>query len=92
MAPLTTHYRKGDFDNAVHQYIHTIGYLQPSYVISKVGPCTEYEFHEYYMPNKSVGRDKFMRMNKSNYVHKDISLCYARVRITYAPNYPYAHN
>ena len=29
-------YTKGDYDGAMHQYIKTIGYLQPSYVIRKV--------------------------------------------------------
>jgi vacuolar protein sorting-associated protein 11 len=29
-------YAKGDYDGAMHQYIHTIGHLQPSYVIRKV--------------------------------------------------------
>ena len=30
-------YGKGDYDGAMAQYIQTIGYLQPSYVIRKVG-------------------------------------------------------
>lgn len=29
-------YLKSDFDGALHQYVHTIGHLQPSYVIRKV--------------------------------------------------------
>ena len=29
-------YQKGDFDGAMHQFIKTIGHLQPSYVIRKV--------------------------------------------------------
>ncbi|KAI5122199.1 hypothetical protein M0805_002688 [Coniferiporia weirii] len=28
-------YSKGDYDNAMHQFVSTIGYLQPSYVIRK---------------------------------------------------------
>jgi hypothetical protein len=30
-------YVKGDFDGSVAQYVKTLGYLQPSYVIRKVG-------------------------------------------------------
>ena len=29
-------YAKGDYDGAMQQYVHTIGYLQASYVIRKV--------------------------------------------------------
>jgi Tfp pilus assembly protein PilF len=29
-------YTKGDYDNAMQQYVKTIGHLQPSYVIRKV--------------------------------------------------------
>lgn len=29
-------YSKGDFDDAILQYVKTIGYLEPSYVIRKV--------------------------------------------------------
>ena len=30
-------YSKGDYDGAVQQYVQTIGHVQPSYVIRKVG-------------------------------------------------------
>jgi len=30
-------YSKGDYDGAMQQYVQTIGFLQPSYVIRKVG-------------------------------------------------------
>lgn len=30
-------YTKGDFENAAKQYIETINYIEPSYVIKKVG-------------------------------------------------------
>ena len=29
-------YRKGDFDKAITQYMKTIGYLEPSYIIRRV--------------------------------------------------------
>lgn len=32
-------YNKGDFDGSMEQYIRTIGQLEPSYVIRKVGSC-----------------------------------------------------
>jgi hypothetical protein len=31
-------YGKGDFDGAMQQFIKTIGFVQPSYVIRKVSP------------------------------------------------------
>jgi len=30
-------YTKGDYDGAMQQYVQTIGFVQPSYVIRKVG-------------------------------------------------------
>ena len=31
-------YAKGEYDNAMKQYVQTIGHVQPSYVIRKVDP------------------------------------------------------
>jgi hypothetical protein len=30
------YFRKGDYDKSIGQYIKTIGYLEPSYIIRKV--------------------------------------------------------
>lgn len=30
------YFRKGDFENSIQQYIETIGFTEPSYVIKKV--------------------------------------------------------
>lgn len=34
-------YSKADYDGAMQQFVQTIGYLQPSYVIRKVVPFLE---------------------------------------------------
>lgn len=39
-------YTKGDYDGAMQQFIKTIGYLQPSYVIRKV-LVPSFLFHQF---------------------------------------------